>query len=177
MISNIISDNVLKDYICKECSENGISLIVSESISPNDIVIISVDKYYNALVKDPPPSPDCLVILKCKENVYNVFIVELKNIKDQQYFTINNVVDKFITCLDDFMSNRFANHFFDNSELFSTVKLFFITDPYGFKVDPEKQLKMQGHKLDALMAQRIPKFFDKHLYIEYKLPNPTINPC
>ena len=84
---------------------------------------------------------------------------------------------KFITCLDDFMSRRFAHHFHDNSDQFKNIKLLFIADPYDFRTNPDKQLKMKGHRLDALMAQRIPKFFGRHLYIEHKIPNPTINPC
>jgi hypothetical protein len=90
---------------------------------------------------------------------------------------VKDIVEKFITCLEDFMSIRFADYFYNLSIDLRNISLLFIADPYGFKENPNKQLKMYGHKLDSLMAQRIPKFFGKYLYIEHKLPDPTINKC
>jgi len=108
---------------------------------------------------------------------YNIYIVELRNINSPDGFKINEIVGKFITCLDDFMSIRFANYFHNTMFSLKNINLLFITDPYGFKSNPNKQNKMHGHKLDALMAQRIPKYFNKHLYIQPRLPNPTIKKC
>jgi hypothetical protein len=171
------NDPTISLFIGTNCSENGISADLDLSILAENIVIIKVDRFYNTVVQDPAPSPDCLVILQCSENRYRIFIIELKDISNAQGFTVDNVTSKFITCLDDFMSSRYGNYFHNAQFTFDEIKLLFITDPYHFKVDPAKQLRMRGHKLDALIAQRIPKFFDRHLYIEYKVPNPTIRNC
>jgi len=141
------------------------------------LIIIRVDNYYNHLVKNPDCSPDCLIIQRCDVMEYNIYIVELRNINSPDGFKINEIVGKFITCLDDFMSIRFANYFHNTMFSLKNINLLFITDPYGFKSNPNKQNKMHGHKLDALMAQRIPKYFNKHLYIQPRLPNPTIKKC
>ena len=177
LIEKIKKDTLLTKYLCETCSENEIAVSIANSIEKNDLLIIKVDDCYNKNVFNPPPSPDCLIIQKCFDNHYHIFIVELKNIQDQHSFKISNVKDKFITCLDDFMSNRFASYFHADEIKYECIKLLFITEPYGFKVNPDKQLKMKGHKLEYLLSQRIPKFFGKNLYIEHHIPTPTINNC
>lgn len=177
LLQQLKNDPIVSRFIDVTCSENGISANIDETIHPDNILIIKVDRFYNSEVQNPAPSPDCLVILKCSESTYRIFIIELKDIGRPERFTVENVKQKFITCLDDFMSARFGEYFHDGQFNYDEIKLLFITDPYNFKGNPEKQLRMRGHKLDALIAQRIPKFFNKHLYIEYKLPNPTIRNC
>ena len=179
LIDLLKKDVVVNQYFCAECKENDISIEIDNTINADDILIIKVDDYYNANVplNDRPKSPDCLIIQRCSENSYSICIVELKNIKNQDGFTVKGIEEKFITCLDDFMSNRFAHYFHKNLFDYKNIKLYFIADPYGFKESPERQLKMRGHKLDLLIAIRIPKYFGKHLYIDNKLPNPKINNC
>ncbi len=171
------SDPLIAQYIDVSCSENGISAEIDKTISTDNLLIIKVDRYYNSEVPNPSPSPDCLVILKCADNNYRIFIIELKDVNGPEGFTVENVKDKFITCLDDFMSGRFGNFFHDPAYNYEEIKLLFITDPYNFRGNPGKQLRMRGHKLDALIAQRIPRYFNKHLFIEYRVPNPTIKNC
>lgn len=171
------NDAVISKYICKQCSENGIELIIDQEIDPNNLLIIKIDDYYNNEIRrNCHCSPDCLVIQKCT-NHYDIYIVELRNIKDAQGFTVKEIEEKFITCLDNFMSERFGNYFHHVDININILKLFFISDPYHFKKNPFKQLYMKGHKLDVLNSIRIPKFFNKHLYIEPRLPNPTVRLC
>lgn len=177
LLEKIKSNATLSKYLCDQCSENGISLQISNTITEDDFLIIKVDDYYNAEVHPSPASPDCLIVQKCADGRYLIYIVELKDIIDQHGFTLDNMKEKYNTCLDDFMGNRFGDVFHDYNFIIKTIKLYFITDPYGFKEKPDKQLNMRGHKLDSLMAIRIPKYFNLHLYIEHRLPNPTILPC
>jgi hypothetical protein len=179
LIDLLRKDTTISPYFCNECVENDVSIDIDQSISNEEILIIKVDNYYNANVPIDlrPKSPDCLIIQRCSDNTYIIYIVELKNIANQDGFTVKGIEEKFITCLDDFMSVRFANYFHDNSFNYSSIKLYFISDPYGFKNDPEKQLKMRGHKLDLLISIRIPRYFNQHLYIDPKIPNPKINNC
>ena len=179
LIDVLKKDAIISRYFCGECKENDVSIEIDNSIVADDILVIKVDDYYNANVplETRPKSPDCLIIQRCSDNTYILYIVELKNIKNQDGFTVKGIEEKFITCLDDFMSVRFANYFHNNLYDYKSIKLYFISDPYNFKENPEKQLKMRGHKLDLLIAIRIPKFFNKHLYIDHKIPNPKINNC
>jgi len=177
LISKILQDNVLTDFLCQECEENGIAVSFCNQIDKKDITIIKVDRYYNKHVVMPDCSPDCLIIQKCQDTKFNIFIVELKNINSPKHFTVSEIVEKFITCLDDFMSKRFAHYFHSEEIEIRNIKLLFIADPYDFKGKPDRQLYDRGLKVDILMSQRIPKYFNKHLYIEYKIPNPTIKKC
>lgn len=174
LIDLLKNDLSINRYFCEFCAERGLSVNIDETIDKKDILIIRVDNYYNHLVENPDCSPDCLIIQRCSHLLYNIYIIELRNINSPDGFKIKEIVEKFITCLDDFMSHRFANYFHNAIFKFKNISLLFITDPYGFKNNPNKQDKMHGHKLDTLMSQRIPKYFGKHLYINHKLPNPTI---
>jgi hypothetical protein len=177
LIENLKNNQDLQNFFCSECSENNISVNVSPIVTLDNLLIIKVDDYYNKSVVNPLPSPDCLIIQQCSDGNYNIYIVELKNIDSPQGFSLNNIVSKFITCLDDFMNNIFGVYFNETSINYNQIKLLFVSDPYAFKRFPNKQLNMKGHKLDALMSIRIPKYFNHHLYIEHKLPDPIINPC
>lgn len=177
LIRLLRSDLALERYFCDTCSENGIAINIDNTISCDDILIIRVDNYYNHLVQDPECSPDCLIIQRCGDLAYKIYIVELKNIDSPDGFSIKNVYEKYITCLDDFMSNRFGNYFHNSLFTYLDIRLIFVTDPYNFRQFPLRQTYMRGYRLDVLMAQRIPRFFNRHLFIEHKLPDPTIRPC
>jgi len=177
LINNIRNDAVISDFICQECKENDIQAAIDLAINSDDIVIVKIDDFYNARVRRPDCSPDCLIIQRCRDRTFNIYIVELKNINSPKKFTVENIVEKFNTCLGDFMSVRFANYFHSGDIDIQNISLLFISDPYHFKKNPRKQDYMRGHKIDALLSQRIPKYFSKHLYIEYKVPNPTIKKC
>jgi len=177
LIDLLRNDAVISQYFCNECAENDVSIEIDSSIAADDMLIIKVDNYYNKSVPHPPESPDCLIVQRCSENTFLIYIVELKNISSPKYFKVENIRQKFITCLDDFMSNRFAKYFHQDKITYSNIRLIFISDPYNFKNVPVRQEKMTGYKLDTLLAQRIPKYFGLHLYIDHKLPNPKINNC
>jgi hypothetical protein len=136
-----------------------------------------VDDFYHKHIHPQPKSPDCLIVQHCGDNTYSITIVELRDIAGPDGFSVDEIETKFINCLENFMSQLYAHYFYDAAYNFRNIHLLFISDPYGFKQNPGKQQKMYGHKLDALMAIRIPKFFGKHLYINHKLPDPEIRNC
>lgn len=177
LIELLRGDAVLSKFICNTCSENGVAISLSNQILEDSFVILRVDSYYNLIVKQPDKSPDCLILQKCADGGYRIFIVELRQIRNQNGFSVEGIVEKFDTCLNDFLYNRFGNYFHNRNFNIKSIKLYFISDPYGFKENPERQYYLRGHKLDMLMAQRIPKYFGLHMYIEPHLPSPVINPC
>ncbi len=177
LIDLLKNDPIINQFFCDECKENDISIEIDNTISKDDLLIIKLDEYYHRESHPQPPSPDCLVIQRCSENKFNGYIIELKNIDGPGGFTVNGIVQKFTTCLDDFMSNRFAHYFYKNEINYNSIRLIFIADPYDYKKVPEKQNKAKPHRIDALLSVRIPKYFGHHLYIDHKLPNPKINNC
>jgi|GEM_PF-3565312 hypothetical protein len=177
LIDSIRKDSTLNKYFQDSCSENGVSVNIDTSISRDDILIIKVDTYYHSETKKHDKCPDCLVIQKCSDNNYILHIIELRNIKNSGGFEVKEILEKFITCLEDFMSIRFGNYFHNSTNNYLKINLLFVSDPYHFKKHPEKQKFMRGHKLDALMSQNIPKYFGKHLYIAPKIPDPVILNC
>ena len=179
LIDQLKKDAVISQYFCDECKENDVSIEIDETIAVEDILIIKVDDYYNANVPldRRPKSPDCLIIQRCAEQIYDIHIVELRNIANSDGFTVQEIKEKFITCLNDFMYGRFAKHFVSEDFVYEKFDLVFVSDPYGFKKDPNREKKMRGHKLDAFIGLRIPNFFGKHLYINPRVPNPKIEKC
>ena len=151
-------DTSLNRYFCDFCAERGISVKIDSDIKEDDILIIRVDGYYNHLVKNPDCSPDCLIIQRCDKNIYNLYIIDLRNINSPDGFKIKEIKEKFITCLDDFMSNRFASLFHNLSFFYKNIFLLFITDPYDFKNYPSESscsAAMMWHKEDVCLVLNI----------------------
>ncbi len=168
LIEKIKNDNVLQQFIEETCEENGVCVHLDKKIT--NFVIIKVDKYYNSLHKTVLASPDCLIIYECINdnasnsiNTYGIAIVELKAISENNKFTLANLIEKFETCFNDFMSDKFAEYF---DKDFQTVKLFFIT-----KLEKQKAARGQ---LDALISKAF-KFRNRKYLINWKAE--TIKPC
>ena len=176
LIDWLRKDPIISKYICNDCSENGVEVILDNKIDPSNLLIIKIDGFYNREVNNPPRSPDCLIIQRCDDH-FDIYVIELRNISGPDGFSIKEIEEKFTTCLDDFMSHRFGNYFHHSDVEINVLKLYLISDPYDFKNHPNKQLYMRGHKFDLLSAIRIPRFFNKHLYIEPHIPNPMILLC
>jgi len=168
MINRIKTHPVLSKFIEPTCCENGVCVSFSEDLSNDDYVIIKVDKYYNSLnILARPASPDCLIIRKCVRNGYGLAIVELKNISNSHGFEVNNLKEKFETCIYDFVGNKFKNPL-DDIE-YKDIKLFFVSNIELYKRD-------LGLKMETLMNFRI-KYQGKSIMINPKMPSPTISNC
>ncbi len=166
-INRIKNDPILSHFICDNCSENDISVTFDQRINKEEYVIIKVDDYYNSLNRErPPPSPDCLIVLKCNDIEYSLSIVELKAIKNSQGFTFDNMIGKFETCVYDFIEHKFSELLFID---YKRIKLFFVSDIEIYRRDI-------GLKMELLMNTRI-RYGNKSLMITPYKPTPTIKRC
>jgi hypothetical protein len=167
MINKVRSHQVLSNYIVDACCENGICVTFDDGIDPSDYVIVKVDNYYNSLkIMKRPPSVDCLIIKKCIKSGHGLALVELKKIDSGSRFTIDNVVGKFETTLNDFIKIRFRNPL---DQDYLDVKLYFVTKQEIYKRD-------LGLKMEVLQNKRI-KFNNRRLMITPLMPTPTIKNC
>lgn len=177
MINKILHSEELEPFISDTCEENNICVNMDESILKTHYTIIKVDRYYNSLhLGKTPPSVDCLIVLKCRDNDFAIYLVELKNIKSSKNFDIDHIYNKFKSTIENFMAHRFKN-IFQNEKRYKIkiLYLYFVTCPYG---EDEKSRRKGGTtKLDSLLARNPFKFQGKLYQIKHKIPNPIINRC
>lgn len=175
MINQIKYDKPLKAFICYECEENRYAVEMAEDIGSDDFVVIKVDNYYNSLkLKKTPPSIDCLLPLKCCENVFIIYLIELRNVKSPEGFETRNIYDKFKTTIENFMGRRFRNIFLNERYVIRSLQLYFVTAAYG---KTGGNWRKEGTKLDVLRSMKPFKFRGKRYQIKHKLPNPLIGKC
>jgi len=157
------------DIFVPACEDEGMSVDMDASISADAYLIIKVDNFYNSLhAKDTPAAPDCLILQKCAGGGYGVTLVELKNIKSSQNFEIENIIEKFRTCLEDFMSVKFGEYFFQD---YQRILLYFVTKIGGtYKKD-------KGLTLESLIDKRFVFGKRNNLMIRLEMPTPAIKPC
>ena len=160
---------MLSPYVMETCNDEGLCVTLDSGINPEDYVIIKVDGFYNGLnLGNTPPSPDCLIVLRCQSGGYSLHIVEFKDIQIAQRIKnkIENIEEKFNTCFNDFIKNRFKDFLYIE---FKDIKLYFVS-------------KVSVHKRDisltmeVLMGLRI-KYDSKSLMIRPSLPTPAIKKC
>ncbi len=178
LIDDLKNDSTINSFIEDTCCENGFAAKLDPNIDKVNYAIIKVDKFYNSLSQlIKPPSPDCLIIIKCNDT-FHMFIVELKDIKSSKYFDKQNIRDKFETCINDFISGRFRQYFLEKNYEFKQVKLYFVTDPYKQRSGKISKFN-KGTKIDALLAANTKpiRFLNFRLGIEHFYNDPTINPC
>jgi hypothetical protein len=170
LIKELKNDIVLQPYICEECEENGVLASISTEIDKENIVIISVDKYYNSFnEKTRPASPDCLIVQFCHTNTYHVYVVELKNIEKINLLDKDNIREKYATCLQDFMTNLLRKYFYNTDYQF-TIQLILIA---GYIDDK----KIKNFKFDFLLGLAPITFGSKKYLIKGVNPNPLIPKC
>jgi len=186
MFSKIINHEELSKILSDSCKENNIEANISNYLInkyQKAYLVLKTDKYYNSLSfkndEKTPPSTDCLILVKCnKQNCYDLYLIELKNINKPKRFEVENIKDKFKTVIDDFMESRFKDIF--NNEKYCKFNCYFITNPYGFKGTQEeydKKIKTKGLKLDSFNSMKPLVFNKKVTMIKSILPNPIIESC
>ena len=166
-----------------ECDENKYQTIISSSIDRDrDLTIIKIDAYYGGLnLEKTPPTPDCLVVLRCEDGSYRIFIFELKNVNRASRIDRENIKDKFTTAVEDFMGKKFARIFENESFDIKDFRMYFITDPRGasshnMKLE-EFQKKYMGSRLDFLNNIPLLSYRGIARRIEHAPPGFTIEPC
>ncbi|HFA51581.1 MAG TPA: hypothetical protein ENJ95_21410 [Bacteroidetes bacterium] len=170
-IKELQKNELLAPYIFSDCCENNICVEFDPSISEEDYIVIKIDDFYNATVKSPdtPKSPDCLIVLRCEDGSFHVFIAELKNVQHMGGLNKKDIREKFHTCLTDFMSGRFRDIFYNEKYRFN-LKLFLVAGRV-------RESYSMNFKLDFLLTMRPLQFANKFYGIEGQTPNPIVRPC
>ena len=123
---SIQTDESLRNIIKQRCEDEGMCVSFDEKIKEADYLILKIDDFYKGLYMEmPPPSPDCMIVIRCIGGGYKLVIVELKGIEKNRHFDINNVIGKFSTCLNDFILARFPHYF---AIEYNTIELLFVTN-------------------------------------------------
>jgi|WetSurMetagenome_2_1015567.scaffolds.fasta_scaffold59096_3 hypothetical protein len=94
------------------CEENGICVDL-ENINRDNVLILKIDAFYCSkyMKNETPNSIDCLIIVKCANESYNLYLFELKNVSSTQGIEIAKIKAKFNTTINDFLNNRFKQLF------------------------------------------------------------------
>lgn len=175
MINQIKYKKSLKDFISNECEENKYFVKMADDIPKDHYLVIKVDNYYNSLnLKKTPPSIDCLVPLKCRNNDYVIYLVELRNVKSSGGFGTKSIYNKFKTTVENFMGSRFRNIFYNERYSIRSLQLYFITAAYG---KTGEKWRKEGTKVDMLRSMKPFKFQGKRYQLKHILPNPLIDKC
>jgi len=113
MFKTILSNLDLSSLYQRICEENNACVKFSKQLAEDNYIILKVDAYYNSLrIHKPPPSIDCLILVKCDTNeCYDFYLLELKDIKSSKGFNIENIQQKFATTIDDFLNDKFKDIF------------------------------------------------------------------
>ena len=164
LFTKIKKDATLSKIICQRCEDEGIGVDIDLSIASDDVLILKVDDFYNSLkIEKRPPSPDCFILIRCKSGGFKLTIVELKN---TGLFTVEDIVRKFQTCLEDFMAVRFA-HYFDFD--YQKIELLLVSLKESYPRD-------RGLRASALMSKRF-VFREKRCMFTPHNPTPVVKPC
>ena len=174
MISEIRNHPVLKGIAVDSCSENNIEATISPNINKDDFVILKIDDYYNSLSQAvTPKSVDCLIILRCRDNTYRLFIIELRDIKNLTGFSVKEIYQKFKTTINNFLRERFNEFFFSDNYDIKDLKLLFITDPLNIQnrkyTLTQMKNKIKGTKIEILLLMRPFKFGSRYYSISYEV--------
>lgn len=169
LIERIRTHEQLAQYVCSVCEENGVGVSFDTGVSPEIYVIVKPDAYYNssAFGAERPPSADCFIVQMCSEDQYKLVIVELKNVQHAKDVSVENIRQKFSTCLNDFIPNRFPN-LLDME--YKDIKLYFVSH-----IDIHRKQNL-GLTLETLMDTRF-KYKGRKYILYLNMPNPTIKNC
>jgi hypothetical protein len=184
MFDEIWQHTELFGLIRYECSENQISAELDQRLEEDKYIILKPDEYYNTIkFASPLPSVDCLIIVKCDSNQgYDFYLVELRNTKSPSGFDVENIISKFQTVIEDFLSNRFGNIFLNSIYVINNLYLFFISNPYRFgnmtREEYDEIIKANAFRFKTIQLLKPLKFKGKVALIQHKLPLLIrINPC
>lgn len=171
LIERIQNDATLAPYIVSDCEENEVCVEFEPTVDRAKTLIIKIDDYYNnqGLGDETPSSIDCLIIQYCKNNNYQLRLVELKNVKTAKSIDRKSIEQKYHTTLFDFMSNRFRDYFFNESYELS-LKLVLIAGQV-------KNESIKAHNLDFLLGLKMYRFQNKRLAVHGTKPHLTIKNC
>jgi len=184
MFKKIYQNPKLYSIISSYCEENNVEVCLSKDLDINSddkLIILKPDEHYSSKnMPKPPPSIDCLILVKCDNcKGYDIHLVELKDIKSQSGFDKENIISKFKTVINDFLQNEFKNIFLE--ENYCNFNCWFVSNPYGCRNMSQEEYDKKIHdeelKLDYFNSIKPFKFKNKISLIKPILPNPMISEC
>lgn len=166
------------------CSENGYCVTLCEALldngEPNDAIvkILKVDAFYNTCrMHEPPPSIDCLIIVKeVGIHEYSFYLIELRNVSGSPLIKPRDIRRKFETTLQQFIQSDFSNVFDIQSITLINFKSWLVTDPFNLVNVTQEQYekKIKGTIYDQYTSIKPLRLKDKVCMIELILPNPML---
>jgi len=174
MFDKILNEPDLFGIVCGSCSENGAAVEFDDSLSLNNdelddakVLILKPDLYYSSgRMHNPPPSPDCLILVNCLANgEYGLYLIELKDVSDTKQLKHQEITEKFKTMTEQFFV-EFATIF--SSVNYGLIKFYLVTT-YLKGVDYDKKIKTSH--LDTYASLKPLPLFGKAILIEPK-PSP-----
>jgi hypothetical protein len=175
LLQKILEDTKLIPYLCDDCEENGIGISFHSDIQKKDYTVIKIDTYFNKNLHPNPAGNDCLIVQKCADNRYKLYLIELKNIETIRNESLMQIRDKFQNCFDVFMSDEFRTYFYDLAYEYS-IQLLFVSNlvEQRNRISDKKQ---KNTRLDSLLALPPCRFANKRYGIELYEPFPIVTPC
>lgn len=180
MFDKILNEPDLFGIVCGGCSENGAAVDFDDSLKLYNgelddakVLILKPDAFYSSSrMANPPPSPDCLILINCLTNSeYRLYLVELKDVSDTQQLRSQIITEKFKTMTEQFFVD-FAAIF--SSVNYALIKFYLVTTyPKGgaFLSEEDYRKKIKSCHLDTYASAKPLQFFGKALLIEPK-PSP-----
>lgn len=189
MLFDRIHEHVdLYGLVRSKCTENNVGVQFSPDLLDADgdphhekVLVLKLDHFYcSERMPNPPPSPDCLVIVKCCEgNTYDFYLIENRNTKRTQNVKPSEISRKFSTALYDFLEVQFPDIFLADTVQIGRLALYLVTDPLKLvgKSDAERKAAIGGTVIEAYGFLSPLVFQGRALRIEPQIPDPTILNC
>lgn len=190
MFEELIAHPELYGITRSSCWENDVGIKFSSELLSEDgypledrVLILKLDEFYSsARMHNPPPSVDCLVLVKCnEENTYSMFLIELRNTKLTSSVRPKDIKKKFDTAITDFIQNRFSDIFLNEKYYIAKINLYLVTDPLQLVKknlsEDEVRKYILGTVLDAYATIEPINGLGRYLQIKPLLPSPAIETC
>jgi len=155
--------------LCREtCEENNVCVEFSKQLAEDNYIVLKIDAYYNSSkMHNPPPSIDCLILVKCDTNeCYDFYLVELKDIKSSKGFEIKNIQQKFATTINDFLNDKFQDIF--DAYCINDFKLYFVL---GEKYSEKYRKKMGSSQLKIFTLKNLSYHFRNKIAVINPIPS------
>lgn len=184
MFDTIMRNQELINIVCGSCSENNAHVDFDNSLKRNGelddakVLVLKPDSFYNTRdFAKPPKSPDCLILVNCTDKEhYDLYLIELKDVKNSQGLKKEDIISKFKTMIDDFFI-RFGYIF--NQANYGKIEFYLIsTYPKDSKQlsEAEYTKKIKGSVLDIIMSLKPLKLYNRAIPIKARATL-TISPC
>jgi len=191
MIDSILQDQQLHALVRQACAENGLYVDIDSSLLNGDvlnfdkIIILKPDAYYcSKFMVSPPPSIDYIVVVKCTDETYKLYLIELRDCNGSSLVKRKVIEKKFLTIATDFFEKKFPDIFSKDRYKISSIKLWLVADPFNTAtIDQEMyEKKIKGTVIEQYLSMKPISVLGKLALIEPILPYiqkpvPRVMPC